>query len=69
MEVKTADLDSLGGRRARAVVREGMASSMIPRILGPATRQLAVLFPEMEKPRRKLLLRGLSKHWIYNFGV
>ena len=69
--MKTTDLfDSLGGRRARAVVREGMASSMIPRILGPATRQLVVLFPEMEKPRRKLLLRDLSsKHWLYNFGV
>lgn len=36
---------------------------------GPATRQLAVLFPEMEKPRRKLLLRGLSKHWIYNLSM
>ena len=53
MEVKTTDLlDSLGGRRARAVAREEMASSMIPRILGPATRQLVVLFPEMEKPRQ-----------------
>lgn len=71
MEVKTTDLlDSLGGRRARAVAREEMASSMIPRILGPATRQLVVLFPEMEKPRQKLVLRGLSgKHWIHNFGV
>lgn len=71
MEVKTTDLlHSLGGRRARAVAREEMASSMIPRILGPATRQLVVLFPEMEKPRQKLVLRGLSgKHWIHNFGV
>lgn len=69
--MKTTDLfDSLGGRRAGTVVREGMASSMIPRILGPATRQLVVLFLEMEKLRRKLLLRGLSsKHWLYNFGV
>lgn len=43
---------------------------MIPRILGQATGWILILFPEMGKPRRKLLLRGYSsKHWTYKFGV